>query len=150
MREATGCFFIGSIAIIMAISPFVLYKIDNIGKLNLSEDEYRFSNECEKELEQESKAIDRLMNKMKLIYIVFILTLIDTAFLYEPTVLNAFNANRTLICSFENKDIEVNNKTFKYTQTNRFFNSGTVTKIDDSNISMKLSICKIKNKKWWE
>ena len=150
MREATGCFFIGSIAIIMAISPFVLYKIDNIGKLNLSEDEYRFSNECEKKLEQESKAIDRLMNKMKLIYIVFILTLIDTAFLYEPTVLNAFNANRTLICSFENKDIEVNNKTFKYTQTNRFFNSGTVTKIDDSNISMKLSICKIKNKKWWE
>jgi len=150
MREATGCFFLGSLAIIMAISPFVLYKIDNIGKLNLSEDEYRFSNECEKKLEQESKAIDRLMNKMKLIYIVFILTIIDTAFLYEPTVLNAFNANKPLICSFDNKDIEVNNKTFKYTQTNRFFNSGTVTKIDDSNISMKLSICKIKNKKWWE
>jgi hypothetical protein len=150
MREATGCFFLGSLAIIIAMAPLVLYKIDNFGKLNLSEDEYRFSKECEEKLKQESKAIDKLMNKMKFIYIVFLFTIIDTTFFYEPTVLNAFDNNRTLICSFDNKDIEVNNKTFKYTQTSSFFNSGIVTKLDDSNISMKLSICKIKNKKWWE
>ena len=150
MREATAYFFIGSLGIIIAIAPFVLYKINNFGKLNLSEDECRFSNKCEEKLKQESKAIDKLMNKMKLIYVVFIFTLIDTTFLYESSLLKAFNKNKPLICSFNNQDIEVNNKTFKYTQTNRFFNSGIVAKIDDSNISMKLAICKIKDKNWWE
>ena len=150
MREATIYFFIGSLAIIIAMAPLVLYKIDNFGKLNLSEDEYRFSKECEEKMDQEKKSIDKLINKMKLIYIVLIFTIVDTTFLYEPSILKAFNNNRTLICSFDNKDIEVNNKTFKYTQTSSFFNSGIVTKLDDSNISMKLSICKIKNGKWWE
>ena len=118
MREATAYLFIGSILIMIAIAPFVFYKIEYFSKLNLSDDEYRFTPECKDKMEKERKIIDALTNKIKIIYLVFIFAVIDTS--------------------------------FKYTQTNSFFNSGIVTKIDDKNISMKLAICHIKDRRWWE
>ena len=150
MREITAYIFMGSIYIMTIAVGFVLYKIQQFSKLNLSPENYRYTKECEDKLDKKQKEIESIFSKVKLFYLIFIVTIIDTTFIYEPSLLKAFNNNQTLICSFKDKDIKVNNKTFKYTQTNRFFNSGIVTKIDDKNISIDLDMCNIKNKSWWE
>ena len=149
MRDLTIYIFVITIISIIIGGLFLLPKIHHLSKLNLLDNKYRETNECELKIEQQQMEIEKYLNIMQLSYIVFILTLIDTSFIYERSLLEAYLNDKTLICRYKDSDIVVNNKLFTYSNKNSLIPSGQITN-KDNNITIGLDMCKIKNKRWWE
>jgi len=149
MRDLTIYIFLITMVLIIIGSLFLLPKLHLLSKLNLSDDKYRETNECELKIEQQQMEIEKYLNIMKLSYLVFVITLIDTSFIYERSLKEAYSNNKTLICRYKDSDINVNNKLFNYSNKNSLIPSGQITS-KDKNITIDLDMCKIKNKSWWE
>ena len=98
------------------------------------------------------KNINKYLNIMKIAYIVYIVVFIDTCFIYNEQLLDAFNQNKTLICKINNnKTISISNNQFYIIKQYTFFlPSIKAYKKTDNNISIDLTNCKIKDKRWYQ
>ena len=149
MRELTANLLLISIGITIIITIIALIRMDIFSKLNLSDKEYRVTDECNLLLDKQERKIERLQNYARLFYIVLIFVFIDTLLIYEKSLLKAFNENKVLVCSYKKSKILVTTKTFEYSNKNSFIPSGQLASIDD-NFRIDLDMCKIKNRRWWQ
>jgi hypothetical protein len=83
MRELTANLLLISIGITTIITIIALIRMDIFSKLNLSDKEYRVTDECNLLLDKQERKIERLQNYARLFYIVLIFVFIDTLFIYE-------------------------------------------------------------------
>ena len=70
MRDLTTYIFLITIVSIIIGSLFLLPKLYFLSKLNLSDDKYRETNDCELKIEQQQMEIEKYLNIMKLSYLV--------------------------------------------------------------------------------
>ncbi len=148
MRDITLYIFIINLIFILLASIPLFLKINRYSKLNLSDDTFRCTQECKDLLDKEAIGIEKILQKMKSIYFVVAFMIIDTTFIYEPALLQAYSNNKILVCSKNHIKFEVNKNTHQYSRKNTIFKSGQLS--DKDNNTVDLDMCKIKNKRWWE
>ena len=149
MREISTYTFVTSILIVTLLCVYAVVKINKHCKINLTSDkDFRNTQECENLVNENEYRIKSIFKVIKLFYFVFVLTMIDTLFIYESSLLKAFSNNQKLICIYKGDNIEVSKSKYQYSNKNTLLPSGQI--FNDNGIIIDLDMCKIKNKKWWE
>ena len=149
MRELIFYIFMFNLALIFLLTPIILIKLEQFSKLNLSDDNFRYTKECKEQMDKKQKEIDTLLNPLKITYVLILFMIIDTSFIFENSLRDAFNSNKNLICKDNGHIFTISNKNYAILDNGGVFLSYEAINNKD-NISVNLANCQIKNKRWYE
>ena len=152
MRELSEYTLLISIVLLTIFTLILFFYIERFSKVN--HDDTICDTTRDTQLEYYSNIINRYIFISKLLFILLVIVIFDTTFIYERSLLDHFNNNKELICKTNSMEdaVEISNTTHTYINDKYLFiQSGQIYKNSNlSNAVVELKFCEIKNKRWYQ